>query len=136
MALEPAGQFTAYKKKRLDHLRPKFSSKSYVLQSLTGPICVAQFTAIRTVLSTTINRGSAIGVPYLSVARRKRPAGNGSVRESALVGQPMACGCAFPDRCLAPRSGARGATRGSPCGRADDDTGCISKMGRYAAAEP
>jgi hypothetical protein len=88
MDLGPAGQFTAYKKKPLDHVRPKFSSKSHVFQSLTGSRWIAQFTAIRAVLSTTINRESLIGVPYLIVA--KRPLVTGSVREGArawLVGR-------------------------------------------------
>jgi hypothetical protein len=68
MDLGPAGQFTAYKKKPLDHVRPKLSSKSHVFQSLKGSRCIAQFTAIRLALSTTINRGCLIGVPHLIVA--------------------------------------------------------------------
>jgi hypothetical protein len=70
MGLGPAGQFTAYKKKPLDHVRPKFSSKSHVFQSFTGSRRIAQLTAIRAVLSTTINGGSSIDVPYLIVAKR------------------------------------------------------------------
>jgi hypothetical protein len=93
MGLEPAGQFTAYKKKPLDHVRPKLSFKPHVFQSFTDSRCIAKFTAMRAVLSTTINRGSLIGVPHLIVS--KASAGNGSVREAAsarLVGRPMAGG--------------------------------------------
>jgi hypothetical protein len=75
MDLGPAGQFTAYKKKPLDHVRPKFSSESHVIQSLTGSRSIAQFTAIRAALSTTINRRSLIGVPHLIVAKRPLVAG-------------------------------------------------------------
>jgi hypothetical protein len=70
MGLEPAGQFTAYKKKPLDHVRPKLSFKPHVFQSFTDSRYIAKFTAMRAVLSTTINRGSLIGVPHLIVAKR------------------------------------------------------------------
>ena len=119
MDLGPAGQFTAYKKKPLDHVRPKLSSKSHVFQSFTGSRCIAQSTAIRAVLSTTINRRSLIGVPHLIVA--KCPLVTGLFAKAArarLVGRPMACGCPFLNRRLvrnraSQRPGARGDARGS-----------------------
>jgi hypothetical protein len=114
-----AGQFTAYKKKPLDHVRPKFSSKSHVFQLFKGSRCIAQFTAIRVALSTTINRGCLIGVPHLIVAKRPLVTGLFAKAASArLVGRPIACGCPFLNRRLVrnralQRPGARGGARGS-----------------------
>jgi hypothetical protein len=108
------------KRNRSTHVRPKLSSKSHVFQSLTGSRCIAQFTAIRAVLSTTINRGSLIGVPHLIVA--KCPLVTGLFAKAArarLVGRPMACGCPFLNRRLvrnraSQRPGARGSAGSSP----------------------
>jgi hypothetical protein len=65
--LPDPGQFTVYKKSRATIALPKLSSKPHVLQSPTIPQRAAQFTVLRAVLSTTINRKTMTVIPYLIV---------------------------------------------------------------------
>ena len=64
----PAGQFTVYKKEPTRPRYPRSRRKLDLIQSLSDPGRMLEFTAIGRVLSTTINRGVLAGIPYLIVA--------------------------------------------------------------------